>query len=359
MNDRAISILDNYEVTLNHFHKGRGSLVCDTDQGLLVLKEFCGREERILEINPYLKQLKENDFLVETYLQNKDGGYICQDYLQNSYVLKDYFEGNECQLMEDESLQEAFRFLGHFQTELKKIGFLPSEVSMKKIEVDYGDTLAGALEEQESNELASTSKVDTSQKKNFTKYGSKIKPDIEKKNKELRHIRKFLRGKNAKTQFECFLLEKFDYFFAQAAEIEKSITGDIGQNKAIVCHGDFQYHNLLFTERGIAIINFEKMMYDDVTRDLAQFFRKVMEKRDWDKDLAGKLLDCYQKQCPLDAQEYGLFINRISYPEKFRKIANNYMNSKKMVLFNKNSEKLQKLLDQESKKWECIHFLES
>ena len=49
MNDRAVSLLDQYEIEVNRTWKGRGAILCDSDRGLLILKEIYdgirGRQE--------------------------------------------------------------------------------------------------------------------------------------------------------------------------------------------------------------------------------------------------------------------------------------------------------------------------
>lgn len=57
----------------------------------------------------------------------------------------------------------------------------------------------------------------------------------------------------------------------------------------IICHGDYQYHNILVTKggieegnnSGITVINFEKCIRDNPVRDLYLFMRKLMEKGNW------------------------------------------------------------------------------
>lgn len=400
MNERAISVLDNYELTMQRSYKGRGSIICETEQGLYILKEFTGREQRILEINSYLKALKENGFLVETYIRNKESRYICQDREQKNYVLKDYFKGNECQIEDENQLQQAFAYLGRLQKTLQSFGTLPEEELPEEMEAAEENAMENDRKEESENSgeqsiirTADAAKKDeefeTSEEQpknriadfaegcrevsfqagkdgpeakqesieNEMPRGSRLLADTRKKNRELRHIRKYLKAKRNPSGFEEYLKGHYEPFFVQAQEVEKQLEQTKTSARAILCHGDFQYHNLLFTEEGIAVINFEKMQYDDATRDLAMFFRKVMEKTGWNTDLAGMLLQSYSQQYAMTKEEYQLFLFRISYPEKFRKIVNNYMNSRKLVLFDKSREKIERLLQQEKARQDCISYL--
>ena len=42
MYNREEEIIEQYEVEVKSTAKGRGALICDTDQGTILLKEFCG-----------------------------------------------------------------------------------------------------------------------------------------------------------------------------------------------------------------------------------------------------------------------------------------------------------------------------
>ena len=45
MNDRAVALLEQYEIEVLRTRKGRGAILCDTQQGCLIFKEYTGREE--------------------------------------------------------------------------------------------------------------------------------------------------------------------------------------------------------------------------------------------------------------------------------------------------------------------------
>ena len=47
MNDKATSVLEQYDMTINRTFKGRGTIICDTEKGMRVLKEYKGRTEKL------------------------------------------------------------------------------------------------------------------------------------------------------------------------------------------------------------------------------------------------------------------------------------------------------------------------
>ena len=120
--------------------------------------------------------------------------------------------------------------------------------------------------------------------------------------------------------------------------------------KMQLCHGDYQYHNILMEPDHCYIINFEKIIADNPVRDLYLFVRKLLEKNNWDVELGKELLHTYNEERTLQEEDLLQLKYRFYYPEKFWKIVNFYYNSPKSWISCKNGEKLEKLLEQEDAK---------
>ena len=65
MNDRAVSLLEQYDLEVLRTRKGRGAILCETSNGLYIFKEYGGSLEKLLFQDKLLKSLKEqgNDFV--------------------------------------------------------------------------------------------------------------------------------------------------------------------------------------------------------------------------------------------------------------------------------------------------------
>ena len=59
VNDRAISLLEQYEIEVNRIRKGRGAFICETTHGDLIFKEYAGNEEKIAIQNQVLTYLNQ------------------------------------------------------------------------------------------------------------------------------------------------------------------------------------------------------------------------------------------------------------------------------------------------------------
>ncbi len=332
MNDRAVSVLENYEIEVLRTWKGRGAILCESDKGPLILKEYTGSKDKVIFQDALLQRIgKQGSLAVESILRTKDGELIVYDQDRVPYILKTYFDGKECNLRDTKECLQAVR------------------------------TLAG-LHRASGGNLQDFPELNR-------KMEHGIEKEFEKHNRELRKVRKFLKDKSQKTNFEIFLLKNYDYFFHMALRIEEEVragmekAGNAGQgDSSVICHGDYQYHNIIVGnyggngKEGMAVINFEKCVRDNPVRDLYLFMRKLLEKNGWPQELGALLLAAYHEERPLSAEDYRQLYYRLSYPEKFWKIVNFYYNSGKAWIPGRNTEKLEKLLEQERDK---VGFLEN
>ena len=115
-------------------------------------------------------------------------------------------------------------------------------------------------------------------------------------------------------------------------------------------HGAYNYHNLLLTEEGIAVTDFDRMKTGIQVYDLYYFLRKVMEKYSWKQKTGQKLLEAYERIRPLEQSEREYIGLMLAYPEKYWKTAGSYYHSNKAWMPEKNRDKLALVLRQSEEK---------
>ncbi|MBR1854854.1 MAG: CotS family spore coat protein [Lachnospiraceae bacterium] len=326
MNDRAVNLLEQYDVEILKTRKGRGAFLCDTPDGCLIFKEYSGNEERLKIQSKLLSCLQNSDEVrVEQILPNKEGELFVTDFDGVKYILKTYVEGRECNINERRECLDAVRTLAKLHE------IMTFEEPVENLEVNEAFYLLPGLE-------------------------------YEKRNRELKRVRKYLKKRSQKTWFEIYLQQNYDYFLEQALtlseewkEYEAMRAPQDGQARCITyCHGDYQYHNVLRTDTGWFIMNFEKCVQDDPVRDLYLLMRKLLEKSNWSGALGRELLAAYEELRPLSALGRIDLYYRLAYPEKFWKIINFYYNSGKAWIPGRNLEKLEKVVEQEKGKQEFL-----
>lgn len=322
MNDRAVNLLENYDIEVLRTAKGRGAILCEAKQGYFIFKEYGGPQNKLKFQDDLLKIAgAECKVPVEQLVTTKEGELFVKDGDQTVYILKTYFPGRECNVRDLEECRQAMRTLA----KLHKVLRMPVE---------------------NTEDFSQIFRIDS---------------EYEKHNKELKKVRRFLRERSQKTDFELYLLGNYDFFLEKALQVTEELLGyDVEKDfkytleQGYVCHGDYQYHNLLRNDKKMAVINFEKCVRDNPVRDLYLFLRKLLEKNNWNKELGRELIDVYQKENPLSAHDCIQLYYRFAYPEKFWKIVNFYYNTGKAWIPEKNMEKLGKVIEGEKNKQDFL-----
>ena len=321
MNDRAVELLEQYDIEVLRTRKGRGAIVCDTEKGCLIFKEYTGNDERAELQNRLLKTIAAAGMVqTESIVPNREGQLLVKDSEGNAYILKTWRDGRECNIYDRGECVQAVKLLARLHEAME----LPADIPGLPIPFSP-------------------------------------EKEYEKHNREIRKVRKFLKQKGQKQQFEISLLGACDYFLEQALEVTEDWVhySDIfrSEGNAAVCggtvafcHGDYQYHNILMGTDGWFVVNFEKCLPDDPIRDLYLLLRKLLEKGNWSVSMGSDLLQVYETERPISARSRIDLYYRLAYPEKFCKIANFYFNSGKAWIPGKNQEKLDKLVAQEKEK---------
>lgn len=316
MNDRALGVLEQYDITVARTFKGRGTIICDTDKGMCVLKEYKGKSEK-LELLNKLQEKAQESIKTDTLLRNKEGSLLAADADGSTYILKKHIEGRECSYKNEEDVSKAFGAMAELHL---KMASVTAENEMPIF--FYGD-------------------------------------EMEKHTRECRRVRNYLVKLKIKTDFERRLLKEYGYFLKKAENItalagleSKAEYEAYVKSAGLYCHGDFQYHNAIFPKGSAdaAIINFERFAHDAGARDFYLLFRKISEKNDWPIKMAREMIDAYQSRRDFSPIELRSLKLRLSYPEKFWKIVNFYYNSRKSWVSEKIYEKLDNLINQEKRK---------
>ena len=168
-------------------------------------------------------------------------------------------------------------------------------------------------------------------------------------------MKNFIRSRKKRNEFEQLFLASYEAMQAtmqHSIEVLKKYPHAIG----MWCHGDVNQHNILYEHGNWRLVNFENFTYSWQMLDMVNFFRKIMEKNDWDSTLGVELFELYRQEADLDKEEVEQFYGLLLFPEKFWKVSNHYMNTRKNRVSEKDVEKLKKVVEQEEKR---LYFIES
>lgn len=325
MYDKGLSVLEQYGLEAAAVYRGRGALICDTKDGMVLIREFCGTQKKLEYQAELLSSVSQSsEILVDEILKNQEDSYISFDKENLPYVVKRWYKGRECDTRSESDIYAGISAMAA----LHKVMQMPTQAHYVK---------------------------------------EPLSREFQRHNAELRKIRKFVSAKRKKNDFELQFLDSIKGYLAHGEDALKRLETSKYENlreqaleKGTICHGDYNQHNVWMLEqkagKDIAVTNFESWNYDMQMADLYQFMRKILEKNDWDLKMGKNMLNKYQEIRPLSKGELENLSIRFAYPDKYWKLANYYYIHNKAWISEKNLEKLKKLTAQHEK-WRT--FVES
>jgi len=316
--DKGLSVLEQYGLEAAAVYRGRGALICDTKEGMVLIREFCGTKKKLEYQAELLSSISQSsEILVDEILVNQEGSYISVDKENVPYIVKHWYQGRECETRSESDIYAGISAMAA----LHKVMQMPIQEHYVK---------------------------------------EPLNREFQRHNAELRKIRKFVSVKRKKNDFELQFLDSIQGYLKHGEEALKRLESSKYESlreqtleNGTVCHGDYNQHNVWMLEqkmgKEIAVTNFDSWNYDMQTADLYQFMRKILEKHDWDFEIGKNMLNKYQEIKPLSKEELQNLSIRFAYPEKYWKLANYYYTHNKAWISEKNLEKLEKLTAQHEK----------
>lgn len=360
MEDKCQEVIKKYPLKVYNIYRARGAYLLETDSGLKLLKCFEGSRNRALFEHSVKEHLYMHGYYnTDLYVKTLEGDIISTDQCGCNYIIKNWFWGEECNLKELSQIEMASANLARLHSVLRNVDFTDDQMEFY---------ISGDLQET-----------------------------FEKRNRELKRVRSYIRDKKQKNDFEVIFINFYDEFYEQGKEALKilldshytEVLEDSITNK-MVCHGNYTYHNIIMLKnkneaisknnvpsgwinrqplltadissqwsKNIGTTNFEKSYIGLQIADLYLFIRKVMEKNNWDILYGSNIIEAYDRIQPISKKELGILYVLLLYPEKFWKITNFYFNGKKAWISNRNIQKLNSIGEQNPKKEMFLRRLEN
>lgn len=327
MYNQEEEILEQYEIEVRSTTKGRGALICDTDKGTMLLKEFHGSKERAKFLYDILEFLHGRGLPAERIVPAREGEVFAKDEINDTiYLLKNGYFGKECDVRNRDDILSAVRKIAEFH------------ILTKGYEKEIPDFLKA-----DKNSLL---------------------VEYERHNRELNKVKNYIRNKNKKNDFEMLFMKVYESYKTQANEVTKqlksqmeSLNEDLTVRMWGISHGECNQHNIIFSQGEWVLVNLEKISYDVMVSDLANFIRKIMEKYNWNMGIGMEMITAYDSVRKLLPEELEQLYFRLAYPQKYWKIANHYCSSNKAWISGRDIEKLQKIINQEIERKQFLKML--
>ncbi len=323
MNEKSLTVLEQYELNIKGTYRSKGNYGCITDEGKYILQEYNHSDEKMKTMSVFYDFLEKNHFVTDSVVANKEGKYVTISEDGYAYILKKWFDAEDCSNNNKRQLLLAVENLAKFHK--------------------LTENTVGLFHEGEFHP------------------GKNMREVFSRHSAEILRIKNYIKKRKNKNYFEMSLHNIIEEYYAQAIDairlLEQSAYMEIYEesieNKTIN-YGCYNYHNILFRNDQVIMINMLKLNYAPAVQDLYDFLRKVMEKNNWDIGLGSDLLEEYGKNRPVSVREFEVLKALLSYPEKFWKIINYYYNSNKAWYSEKNEDKLKQFRKQEKLRWKFI-----
>lgn len=320
MEDKLEMTIEKYDFQVRNRCRARGAVMLDTDSGLVLMRQMDQVKSHFNFENKIKEMLRERGMeFTDFVLPNSEGELVTEWESGEKYVAYRWYAGEDCDSRSISALKAASLNLGRLHRNLQ--GVSPEAVTLE----------ASLLE----------------------KY--------KRHNREMKRVYRYMKNKKRKSEFELSALDSFAVFYEKGLGAEKRLSessyfAEHGEKSRDVCHGEYNYHNIILMPKGVATTNFEKASFGMQLMDLAYFFRKVMEKNSWDPEKGRIILDNYGRETVFEAEEKEFLAIILGYPIKYWKLLNQYMNRKKTWISDKNIEKLKRVMEQEEAKTKFLNL---
>ena len=170
MYDRGLSVLEQYGLEAGAVYRGRGALICETQEGLVLIREYWGTPRKLEYQAKLLETISgASPIGTDQILNNKEGSYISGDSENVPYIVKKWYEGKECDTRSEKEICKGVSALAS----LHKVMCMPVQSHYVK---------------------------------------ESLCSEFQRHNRELRKIRKFILEKRRKNPFEQELLDTLSSF---------------------------------------------------------------------------------------------------------------------------------------------------
>ena len=328
MEEKMRALLEKYPLEVVRLYRGRGMWICETDQGLKLIRPYKGSPQRLLwevEIKDQLRQ--SGCTYIDQLICNRDGEYMTKDMDEEPYVVTDWFSGRECNTRDAKDVLKAVVYMANMHQKMGKL------------------VLREGVESRNSS-------------------GSLLQ-EMSRRLREFRTIRNYISHKKQKNDFDRKFLTVCDQYLEdgkRASQILHDMDYEALYEKVrrnnILCHGDFHQHNLIVMKDGMALVHFDRMQTQLQFYDLYVFMRKILEKNHWNIGLGIEMLNAYQSVYPMDYRQMRCFYSLMLFPEKFWKITNRYYNTRKSWMSAQNMAKLDKWIREENNRRRFLKALD-
>ena len=96
MNEKALTVLEQYDLNIKGTYRTKGNYGCTTDEGKYLLMEYNNSNEKMVLMSTFYDYLEKAGFVTDSVIANKEGVYVSISEDGYAYILKKWFDGEDC-----------------------------------------------------------------------------------------------------------------------------------------------------------------------------------------------------------------------------------------------------------------------
>ena len=116
MNERALTVFEQYELDITETFKIRGNYGCNTPDGKYILQEYDNSNDKMVSMKSLYNHLESSGIKTDYVIPNKEDRYVSVSEDGYTYILKKWFESQECNINEEKHIVMGAANLGRFHT---------------------------------------------------------------------------------------------------------------------------------------------------------------------------------------------------------------------------------------------------
>ena len=316
---REFEIERQFDIKIESIKPNKGVYCLKTNDGLRCLKKINYGTQKLLFVYGAKEHLYENGFTnIDRYFLNKDGNpYALVN--EDIYTLSEWIEGRECDFQEEDDLIEASKTLAKLHKASK--GYEPPETSKLKTDLGRWPHL------------------------------------MEKRIKSFDKMREMVRKKkNKKHDFDLSYLKNVDYYKALSNKALETLNSSnyfeickTTEEEKSFCHHDYTYHNIIINDKNVNVIDFDYCKREVRAYDISNFMIKVLKRRNWDFEIARKILEAYNTENILRDDEYKVIYAFLMFPQRFWRLSNRYYYNEVNWIQSTFTKKIEELVNEREK----------
>ena len=296
--DLSLKFFNELGVNVNDITPLRKVFVISTDEGNKILKKVNYDVDRVNLISESLDYVKKSYTNIITYNKFKDN-LSYKKWKDQIYIIMDILDGREAAFSNPVEINICAENIGLMHKASKGL----REYLKDKYNKDFLDI--------------------------------SLKDKFQKAYDELVWMKSLVKNYKYKNEFDILFMNNVDEYLIEIEEVQKefykSKYDDLRKSGETIslCHNDLAYHNFLFKNNDISIIDFDFMTIDLRIMDIGDFILKSIKNAAFDINKTLNCIDGYENISLLKQEEKELLYLLIKFPKDFYTISRDYYYKRK------------------------------